>query len=388
MNLSSLLKPLASLRLTVVCLGLGMLVVFAATLEQVNLGIHAVQEKYFQSWLALWNVPGLAALTIPLPGGYLLGGVLLVNLFAAHFTRFQLSWKKAGIFMIHAGIILLLLGELFTGLFAIETRLRFDEGESRTYSEASREVELAVIDTSGSEREKVVAIPEGHLEKGGVIQHPALPFTIHIQKFMGNSRLVARSEVPNAPPSPATTGVGVQIHATELPRATKLNERDLTTVFAELRSGGESLGTWLLSNQLRDPQSFRCDGRTWKLAVRQRRDYKPFSLKLIDFTHDRYAGTEIPKNFSSLVELDNPETGENREILIYMNHPLRYEGYTFYQSGFDNADTTSILQVVRNPAWLMPYIACALVALGLVTQFTFHLLRFGRSRRKSAAAPA
>ena len=81
-----------------------MILVFAATLDQVNLGIHAVEKKYFQSLFALWEIPGTKFLKLPLPGGYLLGGILLVNLLAAHVTRFKMSWKKSGISMIHLGV--------------------------------------------------------------------------------------------------------------------------------------------------------------------------------------------------------------------------------------------------------------------------------------------
>ena len=52
----------------------------------------------------------------------------------------------------------------------------------------------------------------------------------------------------------------------------------------------------------------------------------PFSLQLLKFHHDIYPGTDIPKNFSSRVRLQSLDTGENREVLIYMNNPLRYAG--------------------------------------------------------------
>ena len=64
-----------------------------------------------------------------------------------------------------------------------------------------------------------------------------------------------------------------------------------------------------------------------------------------------------------------------------MNNPLRYAGLTFYQAGFENNDTTTILQVVRNPAWSMPYVACTLMTLGLILQFGFHLVAFVRKRQ-------
>ena len=114
--------------------------------------------------------------------------------------------------------------------------------------------------------------------------------------------------------------------------------------------------------------------------MRQRRFYKQFALTLLHFAHDRYAGTDIPKNFSSRVRLVDLERDENREVLISMNDPLRYRGFTFYQAGFDNNDKTTILQVVKNPAMLLPYIACGLVALGLLVQFSMHLFGFVRKR--------
>ena len=84
-----------SLKLTVVLLVLSLVLVFVATLDQVNLGIWAVQEKYFRSFFVLWNVKGIP---VPVfPGGYLVGGFLLVNLISAHVYRFSLTWRKAGI---------------------------------------------------------------------------------------------------------------------------------------------------------------------------------------------------------------------------------------------------------------------------------------------------
>ncbi len=391
MKLPGVLKPLSSLRLTVVCLCLGMLLIFAGTLDQVHLGIHAVQKKYFQSFIAVWQIPGLAIGNfhygfLVLPGGYLLGSVLLVNLVAAHLSRFKLTWKKAGIFLVHIGIILLLLGELFTGLFAEESQMVMDEGETLWFSEADRKVELAIADISDSPKESVVAIPEWMLAKKDVIEHPDLPFDIHIRKFMANSDLYLRAQNPDIEPSGATTGLGVHFGVAEKPRTGKPNERDITTILAELKSGDESLGTWLLSNGIVEDQTFAAGEKNYRISVRRVRDYKSFSLKLLDFTHDRYAGTNIPMNFSSSLELTHPDRNEQRKVLIYMNNPLRYEGYTFYQSGFDNDDTTSIIAVVRNPTWLLPYVACALVALGLVVQFGMHLFRFGSRRMKASQA--
>ena len=63
-----------------------------------------------------------------------------------------------------------------------------------------------------------------------------------------------------------------------------------------------------------------------------------------------------------------------------MNNPLRHAGLTFYQASFEKGDKVSILQVVRNPGWVLPYISCIMMGLGLLVQFGLHLVGFVRKR--------
>jgi hypothetical protein len=135
------------------------------------------------------------------------------------------------------------------------------------------------------------------------------------------------------------------------------------------------------------PQTFAFNGRTYQIAMRPVRYYFPYSIKLLAFHHDLYPGTGIPKNFSSDIHLTDPTTGDDRDIHIYMNSPLRYHGATFFQASFEPDDQGTILQVVRNPASMAPYIACLLVALGLVVQFLMHLFAFARKRAQPAKPP-
>ena len=127
-------------------------------------------------------------------------------------------------------------------------------------------------------------------------------------------------------------------------------------------------------------------GKTYYLSLRFTRHYKPFQLKLLEFTHEKYRGTDKPRNFASRVRVQQPATGEDREVVIYMNNPLRYGGETYYQSSFapDNdqrVNKITILQVVRNPGWLTPYLACAMMTLGMLVQFLSHLVGFVSKRR-------
>ena len=146
------------------------------------------------------------------------------------------------------------------------------------------------------------------------------------------------------------------------------------------------MGTYLVSTQLAVSQTLEYAGRSWRLGLRFQRAYKPFALTLLKVQHDIYIGTDIPKNFSSRVHVTTPDGRDNREVLIYMNNPLRYAGLTFYQYQMDSEHATSVLQVVRNPGWLLPYISCAMMALGLVVQFSIHLAGFFTRRRQIAVA--
>jgi cytochrome c biogenesis protein ResB len=83
------------------------------------------------------------------------------------------------------------------------------------------------------------------------------------------------------------------------------------------------------------------------------------------------------------VRIQEPDSGK-RDTLIYMNHPLRYDGLTFYQASFANNDTMSMFQVVRNPARWIPYIATVITSFGLVLQFVVSLFVHARRKKDSS----
>ena len=384
--LDKVINFFTSLKLTVWCLAFALGLVFIGTLAQVRLGLYIVQEQYFASFFVWWGPQG-AKWQIPVyPGGYLLGTLLLINLIAAHIKRFELSKKKFGIFIIHAGIILLLVGQLLTQLFQVESYMAIEEGDQKNYSESGRESELAIVDLSDTNENLVVAIPQAVLEGKKEITHASLPFKLKVESFYENANpkiegsKLGFSKEPfqvamNKRNIPATTIMVETDEGTKGPFSVSnwQTEKNLISIMAENF-------TSRFSGEMIEPGRFTYKGKPYEVAMRPKRYYKDFTIELLDFTHDRYLGTEIPKNFSSRVRLKNPETKEDREVLIYMNNPLRYGGETYYQGGFEPGDTVSILQVVRNPSWLTPYIACLMVSAGLLVQFLSHLVGFAKKR--------
>jgi len=378
-----IIKPLTSLRLTVVCLLLAMVLVFIGTLAQQNMDAFYAQKKYFNSWFLYWTPRG-SGIAIPVfPGGFLLGTVFLVNLIAAHTVRFKLAWKKSGIFMAHAGLILLLVGGLFTALWSRESQMVVEQGKTKNYTESFKEVELAIIDKSNPDYDVVVSIPQSLLAKKQPIQNPQLPFIVNTVGFFGNARLAMRKP-DTITQSPATKGMGVRMDVTPVPVTTRPEEENYPAAFIDLKTAAGSLGTWLVWSspfgESLPAQTVTVDGKVYEMQLRLKRYYKPYQIHLIHLTHEIYAGTDIPKNFASQIRLSDLERHEDRNTLIYMNHPLRYRGETFYQYQTLAGDKFTVFEVVRNPSWLLPYISCSLIALGLVVQFGMHLVNFSRRR--------
>jgi len=506
---NQLWKFLTSLKVTVVLLVLCTVLVFLGTVAQVHEGLWQAQERWFKSFLVIrraddvWWVPPVFF------GGYTLGFGLLFNLIAAHLKRFQFGWKKVGIHLTHLGIILLLGGQLLTDLLSRESFMSFAEGETRSFSEAHRDIELVVNTTPANEpgKDRVISFTQASLAQKKNLQHPELPFEIRISEYGENGDVLSHESVREAGTRLTTAlatlesnystaeGLLAQMQKAldsegrlaiwrealnaagehdkdieaaakrvvgdpkregafredlkrrfraqmlqafqQMPRMQRANEQGLGMSYVaketvagrslnldslpvsaskgagqrmlllpqapvrgmdqqnspyarvELFEKGASIGTWLLSTWL-NPQEVTVDGRTFRIAMRNERYFQPFTLTLVKTTHEIYPGTEIPKNFQSRVRLENPETQEKREIDISMNNPLRYGGLTYYQSQMGRTEMTggkgtSVLQVVRNPGWITPYLGCAIVSLGMLWQFLYHLVGFLAKPRVSKA---
>lgn len=366
-------EALASTRLAIAAMTLLMVIVTACTLDQVELGTYAAVQKHFRSFflyasLGDWRIPVF-------PAGGFVGAVLVLNLAAAMASRLKRTVKHAGLWLIHAGLILLVMGEFVTGVFSVETRMAIEEGQTVGFTESERESELVLIDRSSPEHDVVHAVRARALVKGTGITDPRLPFSLKVPSYYGNVKLQSLEAAEGLSPSRATRGVGPRLAVWPMAPASGESARSMPAAYVELLSGGESLGTWLVSTGLEE-QSFEHGGRRYSIALRSRREYLPFTLTLKDFRHDVYPGTRIPRNFSSLVRLRDPRRGDDREVLIYMNHPLRHGGKAFYQASYGKGDTLSILQVVENPGWLMPYVSFVLVGIGLILQFGVQVRAF------------
>ncbi len=295
--------------------------------------------------------------------------------------------KRAGIVLLHGGIGLMMFSELLVGTQAIEGQMVISEGETVNFVQDIRTVELAIVDHSNPEQDKVVVVSERALNGPQPIRDPLLPFAIDVKQFMNNSNI---REVSEQDTNLATAGKGLQALVEEVRPGTgtdSSSEVDIASAYVSLtpNDGSRPLDTYLVS-QFFDEQPVAVGDKTYSIALRFKRTYKPYSLKLIDVRKDDYIGTSTPRNYSSDVQLVDPNRSVDRKVKIWMNNPLRFAGETFYQSGYQPAGPntgaeTTTLSVVTNMGWMIPYVGCMIVATGLLAQFSQTLLRFLRRWR-------
>ncbi len=368
------MKFLSSLRLTVICLTFLMALVFFTTLAQVNVGVLEAKRQYF-SGVFVWK--SVFGVTIPVfPSGIVIGWVLFVNLIAAHFTRFKWGVDKVGIWLIHSGLIVLLIGSACTYYLADETQMVLPEGQSATYSESQQRLEVALIKEVG-DTHQVISIPYELLKLNKPLSVPQAGIVVIPRVMYANSQLLT---LPPDGTIAGLMGIARQLQVREIDVFKKDNFRNISSVYLEVLDDHRPKGVYLLSNGIEVSQALALESGNWWISLRAFRDYNPYVMSLKDFRHDVYPGTQIPKNFSSQVVVTDSKTGQSFESIIYMNHPLRHQGKTYYQASFSDNSTTSILQVVHNPSWIFPYLASVLMGVGLIVQFGLHIVKARRKK--------
>ena len=344
----------------------GVLVYFLAGGEEARLNLSSMR--------ILWQLlKGLACAVVILIGANLL---------------FE---KRGGIVVLHIGVALLMFSELQVGFTAKENMLALKEGETSSFMRDTRERELAVVYRKGG-KDNVVAIPEVVLvdaaaaedPEGKIVDVETLPFIIRVDSFLRNSSL--RSRLPDE--KGTTTGLGAFAVAEEKDPVTGMDDaHDMSAIGISLldRSTGKELHTLLCAQDVSETRTVpiaeqaTVDSKDYQFYLRFQRNYKNYEVELLDVSRTNYVGTATPRDYRSQIVIRDKETGQADEFALWMNNPLRYKGETFYQSGYnelpDGTEMTT-LSVVRNTGWMLPYIACMIVAVGMFAQFGLTLGRY------------
>ncbi len=294
--------------------------VLAATFYQLGHSIHETTLRFFHSWL-------IFAGPMPLPAGRLVYAVLGVNLIVSVLTRIPLRWSKVGLFIIHTGLILLVIGGLTHRFSRSESVLVLAEGESDSYSYDLRQWEL-VVGRAGEERYPLDSLPS---------------------EIQGKSVVVAE-HLPDTEDGPTfSPRVILQVDGETIPL-----------------SGGDRGPTATSSGIL--------------LRLEPSRYPMPAEIRLEEFTAEFFEGTATPKAFTSRVRVIQGDV--ERLAVISMNEPLRLRDYTIYQLSYDTSGERdiSVFQVVRNPIRWVTYVVSLLISGGLLVHLVIRVVEVRRRR--------
>lgn len=379
---------------TILLLLMGLLTWFA-TLEQVEVGLYLTLKKYFH-WQSFFLLPEIKGkiVPLPLPGGYWVGALLLVNLTLGGVIRIRKGWKHAGNLIAHAGIIFMLVAGGVAHHFSERGNMALPEGQTSNTAEDYFEYVVEVAEITDGKPSDIHVIRGKHLTDlsaghNRLFRLPAMPFDLEIGGYLRNALPVAITERAPASSELVTDGYYLMSRPDEVnDRGEPALEANTAACYARIvdRDGAKSTPI-ILAGASFHPFTIERDGRTFTLDMRKRLWPMPFTVQLDEFTAEFHPGTSRPAKFIS--KITRIENDSEAKVTIQMNEPMRYEGLTFFQASYGSQPSStgqmfSVFEVVRNPADKWPEYSLYVVTFGMLVTF---LTKFGTylaagSRRK------
>ena len=255
-----------------------------------------------------------------------------------------------------------------------------DEGAQSNYVEDYHLMELAVINTTLVDVDEYTVFDQPLLKRGEILTYDNLNFKIEIVNFLENCEPVRRA----SPAGVQYKGMLKNFMLNELKPEKEDNWNRPGLIFKINNSGNSADGIYGIFLGQSIPQTLSVDGQDYEIVFRRTRSYLPFSIELLDFKKVLHPGTNIPKSYSSDINLI--ENGVSRHVVIQMNEPLRHKGYTFFQSSFIESmeGETTVLAAVKNYGRLFPYISSIIMCIGLLFHLSMKLpVQFGKAKGAS-----
>jgi hypothetical protein len=384
---------------TITLLLLGILTWFA-TLEQVETGLHPVLKKYFSpSWATLIIFPELQNLKIndklvpiPLPGGYFLCALLLVNLTLGGIIRIRKGWRKAGVLIAHFGIIFMLVAGAVAHHFSERGNMPVWEGTTSNVAEDYFEYVVEIAEIIDDVPHHIHVIRGEYLTdledgKTRTFRLPDFPFNLELTHYLEHA--VPISAMERAPALQEHVVDGYYLF--ERPREEAAERHTAGCYGRVLNKEGAPSEQFIVAGASFAPFTYRHDDRVFTIDMRKRLWPMPFSVRLDKFTAEFHPGTSQPAKFAS--EITRIEKSDSTPVLIEMNEPMRYQGLTFFQASYGpegagpDQELFSVFEVVQNPADKWPEYSLYVVAFGLLVHFIIKLAAFlnrGASKSRNA----
>lgn len=401
-------KVLSGFGLATTLLVILMLLTWLATLEQVEHGLHMTLEKYFH-YSKPWVFPDAAVFfkslsgqdksLPPLPGGFWVCALLVVNMTLGGLIRIRKGWRTIGVLMSHFAIIFMIVAggvaqlKEERGVMMLAEKAGGGLPNVADYAQSLTETTIEIAEIKdGKTVGPVRFVKDAYFrdldgDERRTVRLPGLPFDLELQVYVQHARPVSAASMAPEKGEPVVDGWFLYAQ-----KPNKESEMDTPGLHARvLGRDGKGGEIFLLSTLARAPFTVTADGRTFALSLDKRVWPVPFQVKLVDARSEYHPNTSRPKLFES--DIVRIEDGRESKVFIEMNEPMRYGGMTFYQrtmmngvSGGDREASVSGFEVVKNPSDKWPEYSIYLAGFGLCLHFLIKLGTF-LFRGKSKPVP-
>ena len=377
-----LIRVLTGYEITVISILLLIAIVFFSTLEQAEVGLYTVKQRYYAIDVFVVQ-PELRGQLLPilLPGAYwvcaiftlnlLCGGVTKMAYLFAKSTRSSVPFEKRfgkfiGVFTSHISMAILMIAGAVDYHKSSMTMLEVVESETNhigiseediviEVSEIIKGVEtdIHVIDNkniSGMIRNGKAAL-FSKKEEVKTFEFDRFPFQIKFKGWYRNADILPAKIAKIEGDGETVDGLYIReddiLTAQESSRIGRYNQ----SVAASKRKKSQNMGAAYLevvdemgvsqkvvvSTSFSEPGTSFIDavtlnigGKTYGFKLTQRATLLPFNIALKELDVNTYQGTSMARDYISHIVYEYE--GEKISTTISMNNPLRKQGYTVYQA--------------------------------------------------------
>ncbi len=353
--------------ITLACLLVLFVLIFFGTLFQADHGLFEAQKKFFgYGWVLIGGF-------FPLPAASQVIWILSIQLTVMMSLHLQWKISKIGLWIVHAGIMALLVGGFITQMMAVESQLTLAEGEIGHFTTSYNEHEVAFWEAKG-DTNSVFAYDATALKPGSQLDLGPYRARIQVRSYYENCDAFT-TRATNGPKYLNASGIGML----EQRKPEKEVTQNAPGLIFSLSEAGKPDREVLLYGQELSALPLTLDGKQVFAQLRLKHYPLAFSLRLTDFIKNVHPGTDVPSSFESYADL--LENGGSRPVKVWMNNPLRTHGYTFFQASYAQAQgqaDKSTFAVVTNPGRVLPYVSSLTVFAGLLIHFLIRLIPFVR----------
>lgn len=370
------------------------LLTWLATLEMVDKGLIVTLRKYFH-WSSPVIIPEIngKSLFVPLPGGYWVCAVLLVNMICGGLIRARKGWKTIGVLLAHFGIIFMVAAGGVAQLFEVRGVMMLFEGEEADYAISLTDASIEVKEISDGKLVGDISVAT-HRDLRGLgptdtrtVDFAGRPFGLEVTGWTRNAVIRPGGEGSR---NPVIDGWTIISRAPN-----KESELDFPAAYARPVYDDGRKGDWFIlavappetGLESYAPVMVNAGGKQFAVTMVKETIPVPYAVKLDDAVATYYPNSSRPKEFLSDIER-SVEGASPIGVRISMNEPMREEGFIFFQrnmsSGAANQEGPefSAFEVVSNPADRWPEYSLYVVTLGLLIHFVMKFSKHVGGSRK------